>query len=176
MLKVIALIIPIFLGSLGVLQTVVYFLIKRKFDNFGIIAGKITFSKFIDQTDTDGKREIDASIKFSYTIAGKEYESSTPLLKGYEMFPSYGYYHELAKRYPLGEIVNVHFYRKNPNMSFLEIAPLSKSSTILAPLISVGSIIIIAAYFAGAGSFIEQYIPENGGLGGYINSLIYKPS
>ena len=176
MFKIIMLIVPAFLGSLGILQTLIYVLIKRRFNEFGVVAGEITYSRFINHTDIDGNREVGALITFRYSVAGKEYESDTPLLKGYEMFPSFDYYHELTKRYPPGEIVNVHFSRRRPNVSFLEIAPLSKASTVLAPLISVGCIAIFVGYFMGAGTMIEQYFESQGGLGEYIDLFVPKGS
>lgn len=174
MFKIVVLIIPAFLGSLGLLQTVIYILVKRRFNDFGVVSGQIIYSKFINHTNTDGNREIGANIKFRYSVAGKEYESDTPLLKGYEMFPSFGYYHDLAKRYPTGETVNVHFSRRNPGVSFLEIAPLSKASTILAPLISIGCIAILVVYLSGAGSILGQYFEEQGVLGDYIYKFVPK--
>ena len=173
MIKLLFILIPSILAGLGVLQTVVYAILKKRFHEFGKVAGKITYSRFLNYTDPDGKREIGAIIKFNYSVRGQDYEGDTPILKGYEMFPSFDYYDELVKRYPPGEVVNVHFLRNNPKIAYLEVAPLSKVSTVLAPVMSISSIAILVAYALGVGDIFWGWFKATD-LGLYINYHFFR--
>jgi hypothetical protein len=97
--------------------------------------------------DAEGKNVLEAIIYFKYNFRGKEYESNTPALRGYDFFPSFDYEHGLVKKYPKGEVVNLKVHPNEPNLAYLEVAPFSKISAALAPL----GIILLVAYYVWLG-------------------------
>lgn len=112
-----------------------------------VVAATIVKSELDDYHDVDGKRIYIAKVHFSYSFRGNEYVSETPALRGAQMFPLYNYEAKLLKKYQLGEMFNARVVPNVPEYAYLEIAPLSKASTILLPLTIVG----YALYLVGLG-------------------------
>ena len=158
MWKFLFVLIPASLMALGLFETLLYMRIKKVYHRLPIVAATITYSRLINHTDLDGKREIGAIIKYKYRFRGAEYESETPVLKGYDLFPSLDYYQQLVKENRPGDIVNVRVVPTAPELAYITVAPLSRISTVLAPVISLGSIALIIGYFMGLGALIESFL------------------
>jgi len=146
------------LSILGVLETWAYLRVKKVWDRLPVVAATIEYSRLIDHTDTDGKREIGAIIRYTYQFRGKRYECNTPVLKGYDLFPSREFYINLVKENRPGELVNARVLPHMPEMAFLVVSPLSKVSMVLAPIISVGTIVFSIGYFVGLGTMIQSLV------------------
>jgi len=134
---------------LGIGQTYLYLKLKKHWNSFHIVAATITKSKLFDLTDANGIRKYDAQISFKYRFRGKEYECDTPALRSPQIFPLYEYESTLLDKYKVGEMYNAKVHPNLPEMAFLEIAPLSKLSVFLLPLIILG----YAAYLIGVGLY-----------------------
>lgn len=158
MWKLLFYLVPAALMIFGLAETYVYTKIKKVFHRLPVVAATITCSRLVHHTNVDGKLEIGAVIKYKYQFRGREYEAETPVLKGYDLFPSLFFYQQLVKDYPLGEVVNARVVPTQPEMAYLIVAPLSKASTILVPLISIGSILLIVGYAFGLGSLVEPIL------------------
>lgn len=152
--------VPAAFMFLGLLETWIYTRIKKIYHRLPVVSATITYSRLIYHTNVDGKTEIGAIIKYKYRFRGEEYEASTPVLKGYDLFPSLSYYRQLVKDYPPGEMVNARVLPTQPDIAYLTVAPLSKASTILVPLISISSIVLIIGYFLGLGALLEPLLDE----------------
>jgi Protein of unknown function (DUF3592) len=156
MWKFLFMLVPAALMILGLLETLMYTRIKKVYHKLPVAAATITYSRLLNYIDLDGKREIGAIIKYKYTFRGKEYESETPVLKGYDLFPSLDYYQQLVKENRPGDIINVRVLPTFPELAYITVAPLSRLSTVLAPVVSLGSIALIVAYFLGLGTLIDE--------------------
>ena len=146
--------------ALGLFETLLYLRIKKVYHRLPVVAAKIVYSRLINHTDLDGKREIGAIIKYTYRFRGGEYEAETPVLKGYDLFPSLDYYQKLVKENRPGDIVNVRVVPSMPELAYITVAPLSKLSTVLAPVISLASLALIIGYLTGLGALIEDLISK----------------
>lgn len=114
-----------------------------------LVPAEITYSRFLNQLAPEGPELVEAVIRFTYTLDGNQFESDTPVLKGYEIFPNRSYERQLTKKYKKGDVVNARVIATSNPIAYLEIAPLSWFSTITAPvfiLLGVGGTI---AFFNG---------------------------
>lgn len=156
MLKIIQIAIPLLMAFSGILQTIIYVVFKRSFNKWPLVAAKIDDAWLIDQLDPSGKEILEAIVIFSYNFRGVTYESRTPLLKGYDLFPSREYESNLIKKYKIGEYYNARVHPAEPEIAYLEIAPLSKLSTFLAPVMTIGGMALIVAYFYGTFAYLTE--------------------
>ncbi|WP_111640283.1 DUF3592 domain-containing protein [Marinimicrobium alkaliphilum] len=141
--------LPLLLAITGLLQTIVYLGLRRKSERWPKVAAVITFSKLLNHMDLDNRNVLEAMIHYKYTFLGKEYEGKTPALRGYDMFPSYDYESKLVKKYRPGDTVNAVVCPRAPELCYLEVAPLSKVSTVMAPLFFILGVALFLAYFWG---------------------------
>ena len=149
-MKIISLFFFVGMALAGVTQTYIYFKLRRVFNRLPVVAAKITHSRLLNQLGANGENLLEAIIAYEYSFRGKEYEAKTPALRGYDLFPSLEYERALVQRYPKGEFVNVRVIPDMPEVGYLEVAPLSKLSTVLSPIMAIGGILLIVAYFMGA--------------------------
>ena len=143
----------------GVGQTYLYLKLKKQWNSFPIVSAVITKSKLFDFTCSGGQRDYEAQISFKYTFRGKDYESDTPALRSPQVFPLYEYESTLLDKYKEGEMYNARVHPNLAEMAFLEIAPLSKLSVFLLPLIILGYfayLIGLGLYFSWAYDFIKN--------------------
>ena len=136
---------------LGIGQTYLYLKLKKHWSSFPVVAATITKSKLFDFTNANGMRSYDAQISFKYRFRSKDYECETPALRSPQVFPLYEYESTLLDKYKVGEIYNAKVHPNFPEMAFLEIAPLSKLSVFLLPLIILG----YGAYLVGLGLYFS---------------------
>jgi len=160
--KLIQIFIALLLASFGLLQTIIYIRIKKVYDRLPVVAAEITGSRLLHQLDLQNIDITEAIIHFKYHFRGKEYESNTPVLRGYELSPDFEFEHGLVKKYRPGDIVNARVVPSVEGLAYLEVAPLSKRSTILAPSMLIFAIGIgIAAYmgwFSPVMEFLQYHI------------------
>lgn len=149
LVKILLITIPLLMAALGILQTLLYLGQKKYFTQWSCVSTEITHSWFLNQLAPDGEQLTEAVISFTYEVGGKQYESNTPALRGYELFPSLKYESALVKKYKLGSHHKARVHPKFPEIAYLEIAPLSKLSTVLAPAMSLLGIGLLFAYFCG---------------------------
>ncbi|MEM7430408.1 MAG: DUF3592 domain-containing protein [Pseudomonadota bacterium] len=112
--------------------------VQRVWERLIPVHATITHSKLIDQLNTDGNREYEADIRYKYLWDGEEHESQLSILRGPQLFPQWEYEHALVERYKEGDSCEVRVHPADGSLSFLELAPLSKLSALLLPLITVG--------------------------------------
>lgn len=153
-MKVVSLFIGVAFALTGVLQTFLYLRLKKHFLNWPVVAAKITHSRLLNQTGPDGKKLLEAIIYFTYDFRGKSYKTNTPALRGYDLFPSLEYERALVKKYRAGDMHNIRVHPALPRVAYLEVAPLSVISTVLAPVFTLGGIALIVAYFYGVFDFL----------------------
>lgn len=146
------------LAGLGLSQTVVYLYLKAKFRRWPVVAAKITQSRLLNQLGVDNENMLEALIRFEYEFRDKKYESSTPALRGYDLFPSYEYESSLVRRYQFGEFTNARVHPECPEVSYLEVAPLSRRSTILVPIMTITGIAIFIGLENGFLQELYQYL------------------
>ena len=137
----------VILCFLGIGQTYLYYKLKKNWKYFPVVAATITKSELFDLTSGDGVRSYEAKISFKYSFLGKDYECDTPALRSPQVFPLYEYESTLLDKYKVGEMYNAKVHPNIPEVAFLEIAPLSKLSVFLLPLIIFGYF----AYLIGIG-------------------------
>lgn len=133
----------------GSLQAFIYLRIRKYWDKLPVVAAEITHSKIDRWTDSNGKFHYDADIKFSYRFRGKDLASDTPALRSVELFVPFNYNGSLVAKYPIGEVVNARVLPVEPYTAYLEVAPFSKLSVILTPLL----ILLWSAYIVGTSAF-----------------------
>ncbi|UTW45926.1 DUF3592 domain-containing protein [bacterium SCSIO 12696] len=153
-------VLPMLLAIAGLWQTFVYFRLKKYFDLWPVVAAEITHSRLLNQTGVNGEIMLEGIIHFKYSIRGKDYKSDTPALRGYDLFPSLNYERSLVKKYPKGEFVNARVHPNVNSLAYLEVAPLSKLSTVLAPLMFLLGVGIMFGYFYGWWELIGDNIVE----------------
>lgn len=120
------------------LQFLMYRSVKRNWGRYIPVRATITRSKLIDQLNADGNRDYEAEIRFKYLWDGKEYESDTAILRGPQLFPLWNYESSLLQKYKEGDYCEARVHPRNPDIAFLELAPLSKMSAILLPIMTIG--------------------------------------
>ncbi|AMX03898.1 DUF3592 domain-containing protein [Microbulbifer thermotolerans] len=157
-LKLFSVLIPMFLIATGFLQTFIYLKLKKTFNNWPNVTARITYSRFLNQLDVDGRKMVEAIIAFEYTFRGKSYRSETPVLRGYDLFPDFDYEKNLTKKYQVGDLVNARVHPKVNSVAYLEVAPLSRLSTVLVPLMIFLSIGFIVALKLGYISEVYEYL------------------
>ncbi|MAZ86051.1 MAG: hypothetical protein CL693_00185 [Cellvibrionaceae bacterium] len=141
-------VVPIGLILVGMFQTLYYRKIKGVFSQLPTVAVEITESKLHDNPWSDsGRREYEAIIYYKYSFRGKPYTGNTPALRGYNLWPDYEYEWVLLDKYKKGDIVNAKVLPANPNIAYLEVAPLHKKSAILMPFVSLAYLAFIWGYF-----------------------------
>ena len=118
-------------------QFFMYWTVKRNWGQYVPVRATITRSKLIDRLNTDGGRDYKADIRFKYLWDGKEYESDTAILRGPQLFPLWNYESSLPQKYKEGDYREARVHPGNPSIAFLELAPLSKKSAILLPILTV---------------------------------------
>jgi hypothetical protein len=136
---------------LGVVQIFVYFRLKKMWSSLPVVAATVTESRLL-HSNIGGTTEYEAIIVFSYSFRGREYESKTPALRSVQVFPLYGYESELLDKYKKGEMYNARVFPNLPDTAYLEVAPLSKLSMFLFPIMTLGML----AYFIGLGIFFSK--------------------
>jgi hypothetical protein len=158
LMKILSLFIFIIMSLAGVLQTFIYTRTKEVFEHLPVVAGEITHSRLLNQMGLNNEQLLEAIIYYKYTFRGQEYEANTPALRGYDLFPSLEYERSLVNKYKTGDIVNIRVMPEIPDLAYLEVAPLSKSSAILAPVMTLGGIALLLAYFYGIFDILYKYI------------------
>ena len=148
-IKIIQLTIPLLLAGTGLLQTILYFKLKKTFERWPTVAAEVTHSVLLNQLDADGRDILEGIINFKYTFRGKEYEVDTPALRSYDLFPSLEYERSLTRRYRVGDIVNARVHPNAPSLAYLEVAPFSRASAILSPIMTLLGIALLFGYFYG---------------------------
>ena len=154
-MKIISLLLFSGMALFGIWQTFFYLRLKKTFDRWPVIGAQVTTSWLLNQPGADGQYLLEAVVHFSYSFRGQEYVSKTPALRGYDLFPSLEYERKLVKKYPKGEFVNARVHPYAPDFAYLEVAPLSITSTILAPLMAIGGVGLIIAYYYGVFEFLS---------------------
>ena len=144
------------LSVIGLGQVVSYKMLKRNWGKFRVVAGEILESRILHYTDTEGKTVFEARIRFKYQFQGKEYESETPALRGPQLFPLFDYESKLVQRYKRGEIYNIRVHPLEPEIAYLEVAPLSKISVVVLPFVLLGYL----AYLSGIGWYFSLMLGE----------------
>lgn len=160
-MKIISLILFVFMSLVGIAQTVVYTVLKKRLQGWPTVAAQVTHARLLNQVSPDGKTLMEAVIYFKYSYQGKEYKANTPALRGYELFPSLDYEAKLVEKYNVDEFYNVKVSPRAPELAYLEIAPLSTASTILAPMLSILGITLLYLLVTGQAelylsSFLER--------------------
>jgi Protein of unknown function (DUF3592) len=143
----------IVLAVLGLGQLLIYRKLRKHWKKLPVVAGTVTESKLRHHSDANGRTVYEADIKFKYKFRGQEYESDTPALRGPQMFPLWEYESKLLSKYEKGEIYNVKIVASKPELAYLEIAPLSKISTVLMPIAILGYgayLVFVGWYFSYA--------------------------
>ena len=130
-LKWLALVI---LAITNTIQFFVYRTVRRDWNTYIPVRARITRSKLIDQLNVDGNRDYEADIRFQYLWDGKPLESDTAIMRGPQLFPNWNYEWDAVLRFSEGDTVEARVHRENPEIAFLELAPLSRKSAILLPL------------------------------------------
>jgi hypothetical protein len=141
----------------GVAQVVYYLRIRKFWDSLPVVAAEITYSKLDRWNDEAGKSYYDADIRFSYRFRGKQLESDTPDLRSIELFTPYTYNGSLVPRYRVGDIVNARVVPREPYVAYLEVAPLSKLSAVLMPIL----IAFYVLFFFGWWEFVVGGFEHN---------------
>lgn len=147
--KILQLAIPLLLTGMGLLQTIFYFKLKKTFERWPIVAAEITHSVLLNQLDADGRAIVEGVINFKYSFRGQEYEVDTPAIRAYDLFPSLEYERSLTKRYRVGDIVNARVHPNSSSLAYLEVAPFSRASAILSPIMTLLGIALFIGYFYG---------------------------
>ena len=148
-------IVPFILILSGLFETVMYFLLRRRFQYFPVVATEIIESRLFDDPFTNPWRRVyEARIKFKYSFRGKDYISETPVLRGYTLWNDYDAAWELLRKYKKGDIVNAHVVPNSPDLAYLEIATLHKPSAILMPFVAFGYIGVVWGYFYIVGNHL----------------------
>ncbi|MCV6626549.1 MAG: hypothetical protein OIF38_10665 [Cellvibrionaceae bacterium] len=150
--KVIFIFISVIFVILSLLQVLVYKHQKKYFNTWPVVAAKITFSKLLNQIGANGEDLIEAIIHFEYEFRGKTYTSKTPTLSSIDLFPSLDYQKEIYNKYAKGEYYNARVSPISGEIAYLEVAPLSIMSAVLAPVFGIGSLAFLYLYidfFAG---------------------------
>ncbi len=142
------------LALTNTLQFIMYRSVKRNWEHYVPVRAKITRSRLIDQLNVEGERDYRADLKFKYLWDGQEYESKTAILRGPQLFPIWNYESSLLQKYKEGEYAEARVHPTNPNIAFLELAPLSKKSAILLPVVTVGYGVAIVAWTTWSASQI----------------------
>lgn len=127
-------------------QFFMYRSVKRNWRHYIPVRATITSSKLIDQLNTDGGRDYQAEIRFKYLWDGEEHESDTAILRGPQLFPLWNYEHSLLQKYKEGDYCEARVHPQKADIAFLELAPLSKKSAILLPLLTIGYAAAIVAW------------------------------
>ena len=85
---------PLFIALLApnVIQSLSYLRIRRMWSALPVVIGTITRSKLLDYHDEDGKRVYEADVRVRYVFRGQEYESHTPALRSYRLFPQWHFW------------------------------------------------------------------------------------
>ena len=126
------------LALTNTIQFIMYRSVRRNWEHYIPVRAIISRSRLIDQLNTDGGRDYQAEIRFTYHWNGKEYESDTAILRGPQLFPLWNYESLLLQKYKQGEHCEARVHPQNPEIAFLEMAPLSKKSAILLPVLTIG--------------------------------------
>jgi len=113
-----------------------------------VVAATISEAR-LDHRNETGRTVYEAIIEFQYNFRGRQYESKSPALRGIQVFPLYEYEANLLEKYKEGGIYNARVFPNMPELAYLEIAPLSRLSILMFPLILGG----FFAYFIGVGAF-----------------------
>lgn len=153
--KIIQFLIPLVLIAFGVFQTLIYLLIRRKIYTWNRVQAEIVDSRYVDQLGPNGDEIVKGVVAYKYSFRGKEYFSEEPAIRGYEMFPNRRYEKHLTDKYKKGMSVYAYVYAKAPNLAYLEVAPLSRLSTIAAPLAPVLGVALAYGLYSG---IIQQCI------------------
>lgn len=161
-MKILSLIIFVLMSLAGIFQTVLYRKLSKTFDSWPVVSAEITQSFFLNRLLPDGEEACEARISFNYRFRGKDYKADTPVLRGYELFPSEKYESALVAKYRKGQLYNVRVHPKIPEIAYLEVAPLSRASTILAPILSLGGMLLVGAYFYGLFDVVLEFLALTG--------------
>ncbi|WP_444957517.1 DUF3592 domain-containing protein [Microbulbifer sp. ZKSA002] len=153
--KAIQLLIPAVMILFGFFQTIVYLRMRKTFGNWPVVVGEITHSRLLNQLDSNGKKVTEAIIAFNYKFRGREYKSEMPVLRGYDLFPSLEYESYLTKKYRPGDIVDARVNPKVSGLAYLEVAPFSRLSAILVPLLPVLGVALIVLFKSSY--FVDLY-------------------
>ncbi|WP_250461650.1 DUF3592 domain-containing protein [Microbulbifer litoralis] len=142
----------------GFLQTIIYLKFRKNFQSWPTVAAKIIHSRLLNQLDVEGRRVIEAVIAFEYEFCGKSYRSETPALRGHDLFPDLNYEWDLTKKYRVGDLVNARVHPRTGQVAYLEVAPLSRLSTVLVPLMIFCSIGFLVALKFGYVAELYEYV------------------
>ncbi|MEX2964284.1 DUF3592 domain-containing protein [Microbulbifer sp. TYP-18] len=156
--KLLQLVIPTLMILFGFFQTIVYLRLRKTFANWPIVAGEITHSRLLNQLDLNGREMIEAIISFNYKFEGKEYKSETPALRGYDLFPSLAYEAYLTNKYRPGDVVNARVNPRVNEIAYLEIAPFSRLSAVLVPLMPILGITLFIFLNSEYSSELYEYL------------------
>ena len=145
--KIIQFIVPLILVALGLFQTLVYLLLRTQIASWNRVSAEIIDSRYVDQLGPGGEDIVKGIVAYKYEFCGKEYVSEEPAIRGYEMFPNKTYEKQLTEKYRKGMPVYAYVHEEAPDMAYLEVAPLSRVSTIAAPMISVLGIALAYGFY-----------------------------
>lgn len=130
----------------GVVQLVSYLIAKSRFKSMVAVDGVILQSKLDDSHDTKGKRSYQANVVYKYVFEGKEYTYNNPVLRSFQLAPNHEYEYEIVGKYKAGQNVKLRLNPNRPHQSYLEIAPLSKMSTvvlIIGTCVSISYLVLV---------------------------------
>ncbi|WP_444888927.1 DUF3592 domain-containing protein [Microbulbifer sp. JMSA008] len=156
--KFVQLLIPVLMILFGFFQTFIYLKLRKTFSNWPVVVGEITHSRLLNQLDLNGKNVTEAIIAFNYKFKGKMYKSEMPVLRGYDLFPSLEYETYLTKKYRPGDVVEVRVNPKVNEFACLEVAPFSRLSAILVPLMPILGIALIVLLKNNYFSELYEYL------------------
>lgn len=145
-LKVLFMVFSIIALLLSILPALVYKFINRRIHTWPVVAAKITHTRLLNQLGARGETMIEAVIHFEYEFRGESFTSKTPVLKGLDLFPSLDYEKELFNKYKKGEYYNARVSPITGGLAYLEVAPLSRASAIVAPIFGLSYVAFIFGY------------------------------
>ncbi len=127
-------------------QYVFYRGIRRKWNSMPTVSVKILESSLTDHLTVDGERVYEANIRYEYNYGGEIYQSSTPAIHGPLLFPLWNFEADLIKKYKVGETYPAKVSASNPEIAYLEIAPLSRLSAVGLPIMTAAYTLAVIGY------------------------------
>lgn len=141
--------------GLGLAQTFYYLRVRKIFNSLPIVSAEIIGSRLLHQLDLDNKDLTQAIINFKYSYQGDEHESSSPVLRGFELFPSFDYERALVKKYRPGDRATARVVQGRSVEAYLEVAPLSRASYgVVLLLVIFPMVLVVSGYLGYTESFV----------------------
>ena len=118
-------------------QLIAYLITKLSYNKYPRVLGRIVKAKLDDHTGVNGNRIYKAIFEIEYEYRDNFYLSTAPILRAFELFPSFQYESKLLDTYKVGDIVEVRVNPIEPAKGFIAVAPLSITSTLVMMTIAI---------------------------------------